>query len=66
MASRQWRGLHANELSSGQTVLQQQPRYRLRLWRHSEPVFVMTGGPNYDIRTPDMSAAHGLCSLSGR
>src|SRR3954471_4539236 len=36
------------------------PRYRLRLWRHIEPVFVMAGGPNYDIRTPGMSAGHGL------
>jgi hypothetical protein len=44
----------------------QNPSYWLQLWRHIEPVFVTTGDPNYDVRTPDMATAHGLRSPSVR
>jgi len=38
----------------------QNPSYRLRIWHHIEPVFVMARDPNYDIRTPVISAGHDL------
>jgi len=38
----------------------QNPSYRLRIWHHIEPVFVMAHEQNYDVRTPDMAAGHDL------
>jgi hypothetical protein len=43
----------------------QNPSYRLRIWHHIEPVFVMAHEQNYDVRTPDMAAGHDLVLTVG-
>jgi hypothetical protein len=38
----------------------QNPGYRLQIWLHIDPVFVLLRDPKYDLRTPGMAAASAL------